>query len=163
MTFDLFVILKMRHAIIPTLIAILTSVIVLAQTKNISKTTSLAGCYSDVTTTGTNDELIVGSGTIVLKKKGNIYTGTFQQLLNDSGEGLPAVPLQNLTVSETEKRIAFTVKVYNYERDKQGNEILRISKATGKITSRGLKLNWRGLAPPYGPPNPLMKRKRNCE
>lgn len=144
------------------LLFLLNSFVAFAQTKNVSTTTSLAGCYSDVTTAGKENELIVGSGTIVLKKKGKVYSGTFQQLLNDSGEGFAAVPLQNVTVNETEKTISFTVKVHTYESDKQGNKILRTSKATGQFTSKGLKLNWKGLAPQYGPPNPLMKRNRNC-
>lgn len=74
-----------------------------------NKPRSLAGCYSDLTTTGNDNELIVGSGDIVLKKKGTIYQGTFQQLRNDGGEGFAIVPPQHLLIDEIQKTISFFV------------------------------------------------------
>jgi hypothetical protein len=142
------------------LVLILVATASWAQPK--ARSVSLVGCYSDLAPPEPDSGDIVGAGTIRLRRQHNRYTGTFQQLRDDSGEGFPAVPLQNLVVNEVQKTISFVVRVHTYESNKQGNEILRASQVTGRFTRRGLKLQWNEPALQYARPNPLLKRTRNC-
>ena len=120
----------------------------------------IAGCYSDLNTTG-GGELIVGSGTVIIKKDKDRYSGTFQQLKDDGGEGYKKMTLEDLKISEADRTISFRVKLFYL--DEKGNQAERMSKATGRFSSRGLKLFWKDDVLIYGQPNPLMTRRNDCE
>lgn len=122
----------------------------------------LAGCYSDLAPPERDSGDIVGAGTIRLTKDKGSYSGTFRQLRDDSGEGFPAVLLQDLVINEPQKSISFVVQVHTYDSDQQGNEILRPSKVRGRFTKQGIKLRWQEPALQYAKPNPFLKRQRKC-
>jgi len=116
-----------------------------------SKGVRIEGCYQD-TKLVADKTLVVGTGTITITKLKGGYTGKFHQLMNDSGESYAEVPLHRLIVNQASGAISFEVEVFTSWNAR------KLSKATGRITNEGLKLNWKEDAFQYGAANPFMKR-----
>jgi hypothetical protein len=151
---------KMINKVISILFCILMfgAAISFAQTQRNSKRFIIAGCYSDLKEI---NEGIIGNGTIEIRKENGKYSGKFSQLSNELGLTFDATPLQNLEVNEKTGAIKLDIQFYVITNDfKWKPETVR--GVTGKVTQKGIKMNWGGRSAEYGQPNPFMSREKYC-
>ena len=114
------------------------------------------GCYSDLKLIE-NEGVVIGSGSLMIKRVHGKYTATFVELMHDGGEYYPQVPVRNLAVDQAKGRITFDLVLH------QGKVTQEIPHVTGKVSDAGIKMNWRGRAALYGRSNPFMRRMQGCK
>jgi len=120
-----------------------------------SRQLRIEGCYTD-TELIEDEGVVVGSGTLTIKKNSGKYVGTFVQLLSDGGGDHAPVTLENLVINPERRTISFTLRVFV-----AGGRTKAIN-ARGTINSRGIRLRFSEDLFDYGRPNPLM-RKVACQ
>ncbi len=117
----------------------------------------IVGCYSDLKLI-VAEGLVVGNGSLNIKKLKGKYVATFTELTGDGGEYAPTVRVRNLSVNESKRTVKFDLPLLG-----NGKSVVFVRGVTGRITSSGIRMNWRGRAGEFGGPNPFLRRRsREC-
>ena len=122
--------------------------------QNTKKAIPIIGCYTDLKVIS---EGVVGNGVIKIAFKNGIYVGTFAQLQNELGLASDETPLKNIVVNKSRLTIKFDITFTRYSGSTEG-KLSTVRGVTGKISKRGIKMNWRGSSGSYGSSTPFMKR-----
>jgi hypothetical protein len=119
-------------------------------------TIPIVGCYSDISLTKDKEE-IVGNGSYRTRKQNGRYVAFFSELISDSGEQTKPKRVENLHFDKQTRRFTFDLPL-----DRGGHpEIIR--NVSGRITEKGIKMNWNKNAGEFGEKDPFMRRRtRNC-
>jgi hypothetical protein len=118
----------------------------------------IVGCYSDIRVIQ-REGLVVGTGSFRIRKDNGKYFATFTELLGDGGQYSKPRLVRNLRVDDRSMVITFDLLLDSSNRG--GSAVLR--DVTGRISRRGMKMNWRGQGTDFGSSNPFLRRRAaNC-
>jgi hypothetical protein len=118
----------------------------------------IVGCYSDIRVIE-SEGLVVGTGAFRIRKDNGKYFATFTELLGDGGRYSKPKPVRNLPVDDRNMVIRFELLLESSNLS-AGTELRDV---TGRISKRGIKMNWRGQGTDFGSSNPFLRRRAaNC-
>ncbi|MFN2453577.1 MAG: hypothetical protein ABR577_05095 [Pyrinomonadaceae bacterium] len=102
--------------------------------------TPIVGYYSDLKLLE-SEGMVTGNGSFIIRKVNGKYVATFTELMHDGGEYYPDFTVNNLTVNKFKGIIVFDLALHS------GRDVTILRRVTGKVSGKGIKMNWRGTLP----------------